>query len=140
LISDCGTPGFCDPGSLLLKKARQQKISISSVPGASSLMVLLSLTSQRIDRFLFFGFLPQKTEDRNLAWKQITQEKHPVVIMDTPYRFQKTLAELHQHAKDRKVLLGVHLTGPDEQVYDGTVASLNTSAFPSKAEFLLLLF
>jgi 16S rRNA (cytidine1402-2'-O)-methyltransferase len=140
LISDCGTPGFCDPGSLLVKKIRKLKIPMTSVPGASSLMVLLSLTSQRIDRFLFFGFLPQKTEDRAIAWKKILQEKTPVILMDTPYRFQKTLHEISSLDKNKKILLGINLTCPDEQIYDGIVSDLNFLSLPEKAEFVLLLF
>ena len=38
LVSDCGTPGFCDPGALLVKACRKAGIKIDILPGASSLM------------------------------------------------------------------------------------------------------
>src|SRR5437868_15076635 len=44
LVSDCGTPGFCDPGAHLVKLCRQKKILVKSVLGPSALMGLLSLS------------------------------------------------------------------------------------------------
>src|SRR5690606_7703502 len=40
LISDCGTPGFCDPGADLVRLCREKKIEIRALPGASSLLSL----------------------------------------------------------------------------------------------------
>ena len=51
LITDCGTPGFMDPGADLVRSCRQAKIPIRSIPGPSSLMTLLSLTGQRLESF-----------------------------------------------------------------------------------------
>jgi 16S rRNA C1402 (ribose-2'-O) methylase RsmI len=53
LITDCGTPGFSDPGAELVAACRDHGIPISSVPGASSLMILLSLSRQKITEFVF---------------------------------------------------------------------------------------
>ncbi|MCB0351594.1 MAG: methyltransferase, partial [Bdellovibrionales bacterium] len=64
LISDCGTPGFSDPGAELIERCRKNNIQVSSAPGASSLMTLLSLSSQRINQFVFVGFLPANNEAR----------------------------------------------------------------------------
>jgi len=64
LISDCGTPVFCDPGAQLIKKLREQNIPITTAPGASSLMSLLSLSSRPIKDFYFVGFLPAETSQR----------------------------------------------------------------------------
>ncbi|MGZ3797060.1 MAG: SAM-dependent methyltransferase [Pseudobdellovibrionaceae bacterium] len=58
LVSDCGTPGFCDPGAHLVKLCRQKKIPVKSVLGASALMGLLSLSGERIDQFIFRVLLP----------------------------------------------------------------------------------
>src|SRR5438045_691923 len=38
LVSDCGTPGFCDPGADLVHLCRKKGISIKALPGPSSLM------------------------------------------------------------------------------------------------------
>ncbi len=44
LVSDCGTPGFCDPGSELVAACRKKGIAVTPIPGASSLMTLLSVS------------------------------------------------------------------------------------------------
>ncbi len=57
LITDCGTPGFCDPGADLVRECRKKNISVKTMPGPSSLMAMLSLSSQRLDQFVFRGFM-----------------------------------------------------------------------------------
>ena len=44
LVSDCGTPGFCDPGARLVAACRATEVTTAPVPGASSLMCLLSVS------------------------------------------------------------------------------------------------
>src|SRR5258708_24103292 len=44
LISDCGTPGFCDPGPELVDGCFKEGVSVGVNPGPSSLMALLSLS------------------------------------------------------------------------------------------------
>lgn len=140
LITDCGTPGFCDPGALLVAKCRQKKISIKTLPGASSLMGLLSLSSQRIDQFIFRGFIPADNEERDKAWKNLALEKNAFVIMDTPYRFQKMLQEIKEHLPARKILLTLNLTQESEQILEGTADYILKQNLPNKAEFMILIY
>ena len=60
LISDCGTPLFSDPGTILVKKAIQSKIKIVAVPGSSSLLPALITSGFDMKQFLFYGFLSPK--------------------------------------------------------------------------------
>ena len=43
LVSDCGTPGFCDPGTDLVAHCHKNRITVRSVPGPSSLSAFLSV-------------------------------------------------------------------------------------------------
>ena len=61
LVSDCGTPAFCDPGNNLIALCRSQNISVQSSLGASALMGLLSLSSERLKRFQFIGHIEAVT-------------------------------------------------------------------------------
>ncbi|MFN7825414.1 MAG: SAM-dependent methyltransferase [Pseudobdellovibrionaceae bacterium] len=140
LITDCGTPGFCDPGADLVRVCRQAKIPVYSVPGPSSLMMLLSLSGRRIDQFHFAGFIPQETEERVQFWKKLSSEKTPVVFMDTPYRFRKTLEEWKTLAPESQGLLGLDFTQSTERVWEGSGAQLFIDSYPKKAEFLLMIF
>ena len=140
LITDAGTPGFCDPGADLVRVCRELKIPVSTLPGASSLMGLLSLSSERLKEFMFRGFLPAENEAREQEWRKLIKEKRAFVIMDTPYRLQKTLEEAGVHFPDRKVLLVLDLTQPTEQVLEGRVSQIRPQVKEKKAEFLMLFY
>ncbi|MEC9283391.1 MAG: SAM-dependent methyltransferase [Bdellovibrionota bacterium] len=140
LISDCGTPGFCDPGHLLVKAARDKNLKIKVAPGASSLMYLLSLSSQRIDEFYFLGFPPAKSELRAKKWQELANFKVPVFFLETPYRLEKTLNELKKYFPKRKVLIGLNLSQENEQVYEGSPLKIPNDFFGKKAEPIVLIY
>jgi 16S rRNA (cytidine1402-2'-O)-methyltransferase len=139
LITDCGTPGFCDPGAHLIKVCRQKKIAVHSVPGASSLMMLLSLSSVRLDQFLFRGFLPSETQQRTQALQKLQKETQAFILMDTPYRLNKLLQELAQSFPQKKALLALNLTQETESHHEGLIKDLAQQKF-EKSEFMILIY
>ncbi len=139
LISDCGTPGFCDPGARLVALCRQNKVSINSIPGPSSLTALLSVCGHRLDQFYFQGFLPAKTEERQKRLKYLENLKDSLVIMDTPYRLKKTLEECQKYFPQRTLVLGLKMSHNDETVLQGLASKLLKSLPFDKAEFVLLI-
>jgi 16S rRNA (cytidine1402-2'-O)-methyltransferase len=145
LVSDCGTPGFCDPGFQLVAVCRAQRIAVHALPGASSLMTLLSLASQRIETFLFRGFLSAETGLRSSQWRDLKTNSLCIVMMDTPYRFNKMMKEVSEHFPQRKVLVACNLTQPEEQIWEGPGAYLNpllnkVTWLQPKPEFLILVY
>lgn len=139
LVSDCGTPAFCDPGSDLVKLCRQQGVLVTSAPGPSSLMAFLSLSGQRLSQFHFEGFLPRESEERSARLEKIVKFKIPVILMDTPYRLKKLLGEIHDLNPQKSLILGCDLTSPDEAIFEGTSQSISTRLKNEKSEFLILL-
>ncbi len=140
LVSDCGTPGFCDPGADVVRFCRQANIPVKSVLGASSLMGLLSLSGERIDQFVFRGFLPAETEARGKALRELTKEKRPIIIMDTPYRLKKTLTDMKEHFAQRRFLLAMNLSQEEEQIIEGSIDKVINQSKHEKAEFMLLIY
>lgn len=140
LVSDCGTPGFCDPGADLVRLCRQKNIPVKSVLGASALMGLLSLSGQRIDEFVFRGFLPAENEARARALKELTKEKRAIILMDTPYRLKKTLGDMKDHFSQRRFLLTLNLSQEDETVLEGSIDKIISGLRLEKAEFMLLIY
>ena len=124
LVSDCGTPGFCDPGALLVKACRDQNIRVIAAPGPSSLMALLSVSGERVDEFLFRGFLPAKNEERASALRTLASEKRAVILMDTPYRLQKLMADIAATFPRRNCVVGINLTQEIELVVRGKGSEL----------------
>ena len=140
LVSDCGTPAFCDPGNDLIKHCRKQNIEIKSVLGASALMGLLSLSSVRLHQFLFRGFLPAENEKRAIEWSKLKTEKNAFILMDTPYRLKKTIDECVQNIGGRELLLAMNLSQTDEHVLEGRPSFISQNLKFEKAEFMLLVY
>lgn len=139
LISDCGTPGFCDPGAELVKRCRQDGISVRGIPGPSCLMSFLSVTGHRIDQFLFRGFLPAEAGQRKQAIDAIKSSPCAVILMDTPYRLQKILSELNVAMPSARLVLGADLTTDEETVLEGTAQEILARLGKDKAEFVLMI-
>lgn len=139
LVSDCGTPGFCDPGAALVNACRKEGISVVPVPGASSLMSLVAVAGVQLREFVFAGFLPANTEERKTAIARLEKESRAIFIMDTPYRLAKTLSELAQRLPKRRALIGLDLTQEAETIAHGTLSELAKKFEARKAEFILLI-
>ena len=140
LVTDCGTPGFCDPGARLVELCRKEGLSSKPIPGASSLMCLLSVSGSNLREFLFRGFLPAEKEERGLALNELIREKRPVVLMDTPYRMGRLLAELAERFPARRVLLGCDFTQESETIIEAFARDLPALTGERKAEFILILY
>lgn len=140
LVTDCGTPGFCDPGARLVALCRKRGIPVRSLPGASSLMVILSLSGRDLRQFVFRGFLPAEREERARALTELEREKRPIVLMDTPYRLGRLLQELAAKWPKRQALLGLDFTLPTEDVWEGELSALSARAKDRKAEFMLVVY
>ena len=140
LISDCGTPVFSDPGKKLLKLLYEMNIAVTPLPGASSLMAALSVCPFDLEEFLFIGFLPVKTDQRQKKLSQLKYSNYPLVLMDTPYRMQRLLQEVQQSfGKKQNIFLACDLTMPEEHLYLGPVDEILPRIQNRKAEFILIL-
>lgn len=140
LVTDCGTPGFCDPGAVLVKRCRAEKISVIAAPGASSLMVLLSLCGLDLKEFYFRGFLPANNEKRREELQRLKKIKVPLVLMDTPYRFRALLEDLRLSHGESRCVIGINLTQDNEQIVDSPLSKVDLRSLPEKAEFILVVY
>ncbi len=58
LVSDAGTPGICDPGEEVIKKAIEDNIEVIPIPGACAMINALIVSGISTKEFEFLGFLP----------------------------------------------------------------------------------
>jgi 16S rRNA (cytidine1402-2'-O)-methyltransferase len=141
LVSDCGTPGFEDPGYQLIQKCRLQKISVTTAPGPCSLAAVISLASFPIHSFEFVGFLPKESERRRQEIAMHMTKTNHLIFMDTPYRFLKTVEELTEAFPKRQFLVATDLTTENERVYDGQASAILkqiVSDQKQSAEFMVI--
>ncbi len=122
LISDAGTPVFSDPGSLLVKRAIREGIKIIPIPGASALLLALIVSGFNIEKFVYFGWLPQKREKRRQELRKLKGEQRTAVIFETPYRIIPVLEDIGAVlGVERKICVAYNLTMPDEEIIRGNV-------------------
>lgn len=139
LISDCGTPGFCDPGADLVEACHREKIPLDVNPGPSSLMALLALSGVNLKEFHFVGFLPAQKEERLKKIDRLKGVRIPFVVMDTPYRLQATLRDLAVDSGNARAILGIDLTGRGHQVVRDKLKALAAQEWPKEPFVLMVL-
>ncbi|MBE7411064.1 MAG: 16S rRNA methyltransferase [Leptospiraceae bacterium] len=125
LISDSGNPTLEDPGERFVKYAIQKNISISAIPGASALMVALSICGFSSSPFTFVGFLNRENEKRSQEIKKLLNIKHTIIFYETPYRYKKVIQEISKHLPPkREIFLGLNLTCEDEFIFRGKIKDI----------------
>ena len=142
LFSDCGTPLFADPGTLLVKRCHEMGLKVIPIPGASSLLAALAIAGIPINQFHYAGFLPRKSEERRAEIRKLSTLNCAVIIYDTPYRLSALFKDLAAELPPaRQVFLALSLTKPDEKVIYGSIkdVSLQLGDKPPKKEFVLIL-
>ena len=57
IVSDAGTPGICDPGEEVIKKAIEENIEVIPIPGPCAMITALIASGISTKEFVFLGFL-----------------------------------------------------------------------------------
>lgn len=114
LVSDAGTPLFCDPGAVLVKELRKNNISVTALAGANALATFLSQISRSGEDFYFAGFLPKsQTQIEDLFKKYADTD---FAFYESPNRILKTLEIVRTVRPQAKVALGRELTKVFEEI------------------------
>lgn len=141
-VTDAGTPGISDPGSLLvsLVRIRAGEKAVIAIPGPSALAAALSVAGVPTNEFVFLGFLPHK-KGRQKMLDALLQEKRLVVLYESPHRIRKLLTEISTRTPTRVIVVAHELTKLYEHTLSGTpgelLARLGTDV-PERGEFVVL--
>ncbi len=123
LVTDAGTPGISDPGSMLVRQVRDRlkgDVRIETLPGPAAVTAALSIAGVPTDEFVFLGFLPHK-KGRQTLFAEIAESKRTVVFYESPHRIEKALASLSETLpEDRRVMVFRELTKMYESVIEGS--------------------
>lgn len=142
LVSDAGTPLISDPGYLLVRAASAAGHYITSLPGASSVTLALTLAGLPTERFLFAGFLPAKAQARKQAIAELIALPATLVLLEAPHRLAEALMALAEQAGKREAAVARELTKRHEEIRKGTVAELAAhygSVDAPKGEIVLII-
>ena len=132
LVTDSGTPGISDPSSYLVQKCIAENISVTIIPGATSLIAALVISGLPSDKFVFLGFLPQKKGRKKAVIESIKEEAETVIFFESPHRIKDTLAVMEETLGERYIALGRELTKKFEEVLRGPVSEVREQLIKEK--------
>jgi len=140
LMSDCGLPAFCDPGQRLVDACHRSGIKVTSTPFANSISLSVALSGFSHASFVFSGFVPIKSPDRQDWMKKELKRPETLIWMETPYRLVKILDELIELKVKRQIFLACDLGAETELLLRGPVEQIRQKFSDQiKKEFVLLL-
>lgn len=117
VLSDAGMPGISDPGSDLVRLARENSIPFTLLPGPSAALSALLLSGMDSSRFVFEGFLPKDKKTRKARMQELKCELRTTIIFEAPHRLIATLEELYEAIGNRQITVARELTKLFEEVF-----------------------
>ncbi|WP_255812298.1 16S rRNA (cytidine(1402)-2'-O)-methyltransferase [Treponema denticola] len=136
--SDAGTPAISDPGSILVRTAREAGHTIIPIPGASAFGAIMSIAGTYDKTVVFEGFLSPKAGKRKRRLQELFDFGAGFVLYESPYRIVKLLADIAEIDSSRELIVGRELTKLHEEIIKGQAAEVlkNFEKRPSiKGEF-----
>lgn len=141
LISDAGTPGISDPGTILVKACREQGLDVQGIPGACAAILALSASGLDTDRFQFMGFLPRKAGELKTCLQEALVYPGTTIFYESPQRIETTLKQIHELSPKRPLAIARELTKRHEEHLSGTAEQLlaRWTDDETKGEFVLMI-
>ena len=109
IISDSGTPIISDPGQMIVKECIKNKIKVFPVPGPSAVTSAVSVSGFN-DKYLFYGFLPNKDSEIERELKKLKKLSYSIVFFISPKKINKILKHFKNHFHERDILISREMT------------------------------
>lgn len=122
LITDAGTPGISDPGSVIVEKCIEENIEFEVLPGATAITTALVYSGLDTTKFIFRGFLPRENKERNPVIEEVKNVRDTIIFYEAPHRLLNTLEYLKENLADRKIAVCRELTKLHEEIYRGRIS------------------
>ncbi|SHH87968.1 16S rRNA (cytidine1402-2'-O)-methyltransferase [Clostridium collagenovorans DSM 3089] len=116
LVTDAGTPGISDPGSVIVKKCIEENIAFEVLPGATAITTALVYSGLDTTKFIFRGFLPRENKERRPVVEQLIDRTETIIFYESPHRLLSTLDFLLESFGDRNIALCRELTKLHEEI------------------------
>jgi 16S rRNA (cytidine1402-2'-O)-methyltransferase len=140
LCTDAGTPAISDPGSALLRAARDAGHRITAIPGPSAVTAALSISGFPASTFCFLGFLPRTPGRMRRVLTEALELGTTLAFFESPQRLGRTLRLAGALLAEREVLVARELTKMHETLHVGTADELAAefTAHPPRGECTVL--
>ena len=103
LISDAGTPGISDPGSILVNECIRNDITVTPIPGPSAVATAVSISGFS-EKFIFYGFLPEKKQALINVFNKISKFDETCVFFVSTKKVNKIIPNLKKYFSGRKIV------------------------------------
>jgi 16S rRNA (cytidine1402-2'-O)-methyltransferase len=115
LVTDAGTPGISDPGSIIVAKCIEEGIAFEVLPGATAITTALVNSGLDTTKFIFRGFLPRENKDRKPVIEELKDRKETLIFYEAPHRLLDTLSFLYGALGNRRIAVCRELTKLHEE-------------------------
>jgi len=126
LVSDAGTPAISDPGYRLVVAAVAAGVQVTPIPGPAALTAALSAAALPTDRFVFEGFLPEKTKQRRERLRMLHDEGRTLVFYEAPHRLKDSLDDIEAILGDRIIVIAREVSKVHEEFVRGRISEIIT--------------
>ena len=138
LISDAGTPSISDPGSVLVNECISNEIKIFPIPGPSAVSAALSISGFS-DKFLFYGFFPDKKNFLKTELERLSKFVNTLVFFASPKKINKIIPEIKKNFSGRKIVLCREITKFYEEYIRKDVDDLEIFEKEPKGELTIVI-
>lgn len=139
LVSDAGTPGICDPGEVVIKKAIESNITVVPIPGACAMINALIASGLSTSEFIFLGFLPLNKKNRKQKLEEIKNSNKTIILYEAPHKMKNTLEDLKDIIGDRRITLARELTKIHEEFIRDNINNILDKIDSLKGEMILVI-
>jgi len=121
LMSEAGTPCIADPGAMIVSLAHERNIKVIPLSGPSSITLALMGSGFNGQNFVFHGYLPVDSKNRQSALKRIEQDAYrhdqTQIFIETPYRNMQMLESILKIClPETRLCIAANLTTSQEMI------------------------
>ncbi|MGL5243549.1 MAG: 16S rRNA (cytidine(1402)-2'-O)-methyltransferase, partial [Sarcina sp.] len=141
IVTDAGTPGISDPGSVIVQKCIEQNIDFEVLPGATAFTTALIYSGLDTSKFLFKGFFPRESKERKELMVDLKDRCETIIMYESPYRVLDTLTFIKNNLGNRTIAACRELTKLHEEIFRGSIEEVINffSNKQPKGEFVLVI-
>jgi len=121
VISESGCPGIADPGSMAVRFAHKNEVTVVPMVGPSSIFLALMASGLNGQNFAFRGYLPVDKQESSKVIREIEKGSRKTdqtqIFIETPYRNNAVLDNLLRNLHPETLLtIAVDITGQSEMI------------------------
>jgi len=123
-VSDAGMPAVSDPGCTLVNYCNLHNISYDVLPGCNAALLAYAGSGFCDNKFLFFGFLPHKGNNRFNQLQEALYNGYVTIIYESPHRILKLIDEICTISPQRELYLIKEATKMHQKSFKGSASEV----------------